>query len=301
MNSSPSPNAPLALVTGAAGIIGPAIVNRLQSDGWRVIATDRTAESFALYAKAFGGPLTATDILPADLSSQAGCEELVRRIEARHGDLTALVNGAAYNPHLALEAITETDAVRLMAVNFLAPIFLVQAAAAGLKRTCGSVVNLSTVLVDEPRRDGLLYASSKAALETASQILAMTLKDSLVRVNIIRIGRVPGYAYLRERITNLTDADARDMVAEMLAERAAAMEKRLGPLSVGYPRDIANGVAWLVSAEARFVNAQTLVLDGGYRLEAPPPTPGVAPVDQRIAHWLEKRAAQSETPCKSPH
>lgn len=286
---------PLALVTGAAGIIGPGIIAELRQQGWRAVATDRDLDSFALYHKALGRPVEADAILPADLSRQEVCEHLVRQVEADHGPLSAIVNGAAYNPALDLTELTEPDVQRSLAVNFAAPLYLTQAALPSLIQNAGSVIHLSSVLVTEPRKGSLLYACAKAGLEKAAEIMALELLDSGVRVNTIRIGRVPGFAFLRETLKKLPDHLARKIVQDLMPRRMEDMRRTCGERAIGTPRDIAQTVAFLLSPAARFINGQTLVLDGGYhpdtRLNA---VPG-KPYAEHIAEWLRQNAVPFAT------
>lgn len=286
----------MALVTGAAGIIGPAITKELRTNGWRVIATDRSQECFDLYEKAFGEAVDADEIVAADLGSQDSCTTLIREIEFNHGRLSAIVNGAAFNTVLPLSAITEMEMRRLFAVNFMAPIFLAQAALPSLIKNRGAIINLSSVLVDEPRPGGLLYACSKASLEKATQIMALELIKNGVRVNNIRIGRVPGYAFLRNTIKELSADLAQQMVRELLAERIEEMERKCGAQGVGRPEDIAKTISFLLSPAARFINGQTLVLDGGFCADSTPAK--TIPFDQKIAEWLERHATQIEELCE---
>lgn len=285
----------LALVTGAAGIIGPAITATLRAKGWRVIATDRDQESFDLFERAFGQPVDADEVLLADIATEKSCHVLVKEIEHRHGcGLSAVVNSAVLNTALPLGSIGEGDILRLFAVNFMAPLFLVQAALPSLIRNRGSVVNLSSVLVDEPRKGGLLYACSKAALEKATTAMTFELFGSGVRLNNLRVGRIFGYAFLRDTLKKLPRETAQRMVRELLNERFEEMEATQGAGAAGRPEDIAQIVAYLLSEKGRFISGQTIIADGGYTPFQPPINPSPTVRVRQISEWLEENGLSAE-------
>lgn len=284
-------DSPLALVTGAAGIIGPAITRKLRSAGWRVVATDQHSSHFDLYEKAFGESVEADEIIPADLVSQESCVALIREIEDRHGGLSAIIHAAVINARQPFSEVTEDTAARHFAVNVLAAIFLAQTARHSLAKNKGSLIHFSSVMVEKPRKGGLLYACSKAALEKATEEMAWELREDGVRVNCLRVGKVPGYEFLRDTIRDLPDSLARKLVRDLLAERTAEMERQYGTQGVGRPEDVAQTVAFLLSRAARFINGRIIALDGGFCPEPEGCRKSVS-FATRISDWLERNATR---------
>lgn len=288
-NLSPRPQPRWALVTGAAGIIGPAIVATLRARGWRVAATDRSLASFELHEKALGERCAADRLLPADLGSQSECAALIETIACECGELGAIVNGAAFNNPLSLAAMQEEALQRSFAVNFAAPLYLAQAALPMLSKNKGAIVNLSSVMVTQLKKNNMLYACSKAALEAATTIMGLEMVG--VRVNAIRIGRVPGHAFLRRVIPHLDAEAAQKMVRDIHARRMDELTKNLGEQAIGAPEDIAHMVAFLLSEEARFLNGRTFTLDGGYEPESPMSGTSFADL---IADWMAQNGYESD-------
>lgn len=292
MTSISSTQRPLILVTGAAGIIGPGILKELRQAGYQTAAAEYGPKAIELYEKAFGKPLAADHVFFADLSSQEACRQLVCEVEAALGPIAGIVHGAAYNARAPLGDMTEETALNLFKVNFFALLWLTQAALPSLQAQKGSVVSLSSVLMNEPTHNNLLYATSKAALEKATEVLAGECFEKGIRFNTIRVGRVPGVAFLKEGIQELPADEAQAMVAELLPRWVNLLKERVGEGAVGSAEDIGQAVRFLMSSEARFISGHTVTLDGGYARI--PRSHGSGATVSLYEEWKARRAAQKE-------
>ncbi len=168
----------MALVTGAAGGIGRAIVAALAKAGWTVAATD-LAEA---------GDVTGAEVtIPADLRGRDACRAVVDAVLAKQGRLDLLVNNAA--TMTVVEPTVETMSLwwRDIEVNLTAPLWLTQAAAAPLRESAGQVINVCSIsaLGGEPGFSA--YAASKAGLLGMTRSLARELAPG-IRVNAIAPG-----------------------------------------------------------------------------------------------------------------
>ncbi len=293
MTSISTTKRPPILVTGAAGIIGPAILKELQEAGWQTAAAEYGPEAIALYEKAFGKPLAADHVFFADLGSQEACRQLVCEVEATLGPIAGIVHCAAFNVRNPLNLVTEELALNLFKVNFFALLWLAQAALPSLQAQKGSVISLSSVLMNEPTHGNILYATSKAALEKATEVLAGECYEKGIRFNTIRVGRVPGVAFLKEGIQELPAEEAREMVAELLPRWVNLLRERVGEGALGSAEDIAHAVRFLLSSDARFISGHTLTLDGGYARI--PRSHGSGATNSLYEDWKARRAAQKET------
>jgi 3-oxoacyl-[acyl-carrier protein] reductase len=168
----------VALVTGAAGGIGRAIVAGLAKAAWTVAATD-LAEA--------GDVAAAAVTIPADLRGRDACRGVVDAVLARFGRLDLLVNNAA--TMTVVEPTVETMALwwRDIEVNLTAPLWLTQAAAGPLRESAGQVINACSIsgLRGEPGFSA--YAASKAGLLGMTRSLARELAPT-IRVNAIAPG-----------------------------------------------------------------------------------------------------------------
>jgi NAD(P)-dependent dehydrogenase (short-subunit alcohol dehydrogenase family) len=171
----------LALVTGAAGGIGRALVRAFGAAGYEVIATDCLARpeglDCALYLEA---DLART---VRDVPYAATVFDRVRD-RAGAGGLHALVNNAALQVLGGLDDLSLDDWQRTLDVNLLAPFLWTQALRAELEAARGCVVNVSSIHARLTKRNFVAYATSKAALSGMTRALAVDA-GARIRVNAI--------------------------------------------------------------------------------------------------------------------
>ena len=238
----------IALVTGAAARIGAAIAETLHQRGCRVAVHCNSnrdgADALADRLNAQRGD--SAFVVQADLSQQAGVEELAAQVSARGERLDLLVNNASrFYPNV----VGETHAWQwedLMNSNLRGPWFLVQALLGRLRAAGGCVVNIIDVYAERPMRGHSVYCISKAGLAMMTRALAQELGPE-VRVN----GVSPG-AILWPETT-----------PEELEQNEILGRTALGRL--GEPGDIASAVAYL-ALDAPYVTGQILAVDGGRSL-----------------------------------
>lgn len=280
----------VALVTGAAGIIGPGICKVLASDGWRVAAHDISEQHLQLPAHVGMEPLAAEATFVADLSQgRAACQQLISEVEERLGPVAAIVNNAAAHPETPpLEDVDDTYSRFMMEVNLLAPFYLIQAALPSLKSQGGAVVNLSSILVERPRATDLWYPVAKQGLEKLTDILAGRLLPEGVRCNTVRVGSVPGYAFMRKQLMDLPPEKARRMFKELIQEHVSGGDALLAKRRTS-AEDIANAVAFLVSPLSAHVTGALLQVDGGMQVARRPGTGGeLKRLVDKIELWIEE-------------
>jgi NAD(P)-dependent dehydrogenase (short-subunit alcohol dehydrogenase family) len=241
----------ICVVTGAGGGIGRAVALRLAAEGGEVIAADVNSDAAAeTVAMARAGRAAEVDVRS---------EESVARLAdlaAAGGRVDLLVNNAGIE---ILGDIAETEPAvwdEIFAVNLRGTFLTCRALLPLLPRRPGglggAIVNNASLMGLVSSRGLDAYCASKAGVVSLTRSMALDLADSGIRVNCVCPGIV--HTSMLERRFALT------------ADRDAAYQEALATPPVGYigrAEDVAAAIAYLGSAEARFVTGAALVIDGG--------------------------------------
>ena len=210
-----------AIVTGAAGGIGRALVKGLLEAGIRVAAVDRTRDGLnALTAAAREQSRDANLLtIEADLSRDAAISDIVGQARGRFGAIDILVNNAGvgqatlrpgnWQQPLRFWDITADQWRNFVAVHTTAPLLLAQAVVPEMReRKWGRIVNVTTSLGTMIRSGSPTYGPSKAALEAFSAIMAKDLEGSGITVNVL----VPGGVTNTPMVPNEAGFDRQEMI-----------------------------------------------------------------------------------------
>ncbi|MBT2303067.1 SDR family oxidoreductase [Variovorax paradoxus] len=236
-------NKPIALVTGGAGGMGLATVERLARDGFAVVMVDRD-EALAQ---------RETQRL-VDLGLDVQCrvldltdEEAVRRLVRSLPPIQALVNNAGIFDERKFLEVTNADFRRAYEVNLVAVATLTQEAARTMPDG-GRIVNIASRAYLGAKNHPH-YVASKAAVVGYTRASAMELAPRGILVNAIAPGLID---------TPILRALTPERLAQQLALQPTG--------KAGKPEDIAQAVSFLVSAQTGFITGQVLFVDGGKSL-----------------------------------
>jgi NAD(P)-dependent dehydrogenase (short-subunit alcohol dehydrogenase family) len=210
-----------AIVTGAAGGIGRALVKGLLGAGIRVAAVDRTRDGLnALTAAAREQGREANLLtIETDLSRDGAVSDIVQQARGRFGAIDILVNNAGigqatlrpgnWQQPLRFWDITADQWRQFVAVHTTAPLLLAQAVVPEMmQRKWGRIVNVTTSLGTMIRSGSPTYGPSKAALEAFSAIMSKDLDGSGVTVNVL----VPGGVTNTPMVPLEAGFDRQDMI-----------------------------------------------------------------------------------------
>ena len=236
----------VALVTGAGRRIGRAIALGLAAAGWDVAVHYRHSEPEAQGTvdeiHALGRRAVA---LQGDLADEAAVRALPGRAAEALGRVTCIVNNASLFEYDSATTFSPALLSAHMSANLAAPLLLAQALhAATPENSQAVVINLLDQKLYNLNPDFLSYTLSKAALETATHMLAQALAPQL-RV----VGIAPGIT----------------LVSGDQTEEGFNKAHAVTPLNrSSTPQDIADAVVY--AASARALTGTTLVVDGGQHL-----------------------------------
>ena len=233
-----------ALVTGALGGIGGAIVAALSRDGFQVAACDAREGTPREGAPREGAAPDARRVVVADLARASECERAVR--EAGE-PLAAIVHAAGITRDAVTWKLSEPDWDAVIATNLSSAFHLCHAAIPRLRASGGGAIVLVSSINGERGKFGQsAYAASKAGLHGLAKSVAREVGRFGIRVNVVAPGMI------RTRMTEGLPDDVR---------AAAVAESCLG--RIGEPEDVASVIAFLCGDGARHVTGQVLRVDGG--------------------------------------
>lgn len=238
----------VALVTGAGAGIGRATARALAARGALVGVNDLKQElvdAAVADITASGGKAFA---VVQNVASREGIAQAVRQA-AEHGSrFDILVNNAAWVRYQSAAEIQADTMDRMLDIGFKAVIWGIQAAAEVMDpERGGAIVNVASTAALKSAPSSMVYSGIKAGVLGITRAAAAELGGRGIRVNAVCPSAVP------------TEGTQRNRNAERDARRIASTPMgRLGTVE-----DVASGIAFLASDEARFITAQALVVDGG--------------------------------------
>jgi NAD(P)-dependent dehydrogenase (short-subunit alcohol dehydrogenase family) len=246
----------VAVVTGGARGIGAAICQRYAAEGARVVVADILEKEAAAAAAAIGHGAFAVGL---DVTRRASVDAMVQAVAAKAGRIDILVNNAAAFDMAPFLEITEESYDRQFAINVKGLLFTLQAVAARMvsQGDGGKIVNFSSQAGRRGEALVAVYCASKAAVISLTQSAGLALIKHRINVN----GIAPG----------VVDTPMWDLVDALFAKYEnlpLGEKKRQAGLAVPYgrmglPGDIAGAAVFLASADADYIVAQTLNVDGG--------------------------------------
>ena len=237
--------AAIAVVTGASGGLGQAMVRELRQDGWTVALVGRDRERLQATFE-LDGPCIA-----ADVSTSEGARTAVESCQREVGLPTALAHCAGTTLLAPLHRTSPEMYRSCLAANLDSAFYMLGAFVDALReaRQPGAAVLVSSVVARIGVANHEAIAAAKAGVEGLVRAAAATYAPSRIRVNAV----APG----------IMDTPAVARIIGNDASRAGAAKQYPLP-GIGDPADLARLMAWLLSDRAGWITGQVWAMDGGF-------------------------------------
>ncbi|MBW2942209.1 SDR family NAD(P)-dependent oxidoreductase [Zhongshania aquimaris] len=239
----------VALVTGAASGIGKATALRLASEGATLMLADIDEEKLYQLRDQLHDNTVDTAIF--DATDSKSCREIVHKTVSSFGRIDVVCNIAGIAGAWKLTETTEDKWRKMFAINMDSIFVICQEAIPFLIKTKGNIVNMSSVASLHGLPYNSAYCAVKAAVNGFSRSIAAEFGSDGVRVNTVSPGGV-----MTSIFDNFTFPEN---VNDELVKRMLPLPN----VPLAQPEEIAALVAYVASDEARFMNGENVVIDGG--------------------------------------
>ena len=238
----------VAIVTGAGRGIGRAIAMRLASEGARIAVVSRTEKNSVQVADEINAKFAGlAKAYAVDAADHAAVQTLCAQVITDFTRVDILVNNAGITRDGLSMRMSPEDWNSVIATNLGGAFNFYQGVArAMMKQRSGRIINIASVAGIMGNAGQANYAASKAGLIAFTKVVARELATRGVTSNAV----APGF--ISTDMTDVLSQEIKDGVA-----------KEIPIQKFGEPDDIANAVAFLASAEGKYITGQVLTVDGG--------------------------------------
>ena len=185
-----NPENRVVILTGATQGIGRATAQLLAQAGCQLVLAARNTAALNALAAELSHPDRLAIAVPTDLADTAQAAALARETVQMFGRIDVVINNAGVGVRDYLLDLDETEARRVMDVNYFGPVALIQAAIPSLKANAegGLIINVSSIVGRRAMPGIAGYCASKAALEKMAESLRLELRADNIRVSTVYPG-----------------------------------------------------------------------------------------------------------------
>jgi 3-oxoacyl-[acyl-carrier protein] reductase len=236
-----------ALITGSAQGIGKEIALILANEGCDIAVSDINLALATETAKEIEGLGRKTVAVGGNVANFDDCKAMIDKTVETLGKIDILVNNAGITRDGLLMRMKEEDWDLVLDVNLKGTFNCIKAAARPMsKQRYGKIVNIASVVGRMGNAGQANYSASKGGVIALTKTVAREFSQRGINVNAV----APGFI-----VTAMTDKLSDSM------KEALTSQIPLGKL--GYPKDVANAVLFLVSEESSYITGQVIDVNGG--------------------------------------
>lgn len=238
----------VAIVTGGTRGIGLEIVRTFLENGAKVAllgSKEETVTKALELLKQENPNYEVIGYFPV-LHKEDKVADTFKKIYEYFGRIDILVNNAGVSSSTPIENYTEDEYDKIANLNIKAVFTCSKVVIPYLKKTKGTIINTSSMVSIYAQPSGVMYPTSKFAVNGITKSLARELAKYQIRVNAV----APG----------ITETD---MVKSLPKEVIDPLIKTIPLNRIGTPKDVANGFLFLASDLASYVTGEILQVDGG--------------------------------------
>ncbi len=244
----------VVIVSGGSKGIGEAITRGLVEEGALPVVATRSVESTSALVDELAEKGHSLHVVIGDLQDKTKCQEVIASALAKYGRIDGIVNNAGKNDGASLTS--GPDAFRKsIALNLFHYYDLVHYALPHLKKSKGSIVNISSKVALTGQGNTSGYAAAKGAQLALTREWAADLLPYSIRVNAILPAEVMTPLYRNWLDSSFEDPQAQE--AKITSK--IPLEKRMTT-----SQEIANMALFLLSPRSAHTTGQFMIVDGGY-------------------------------------
>ena len=232
------------ILTGATGGIGGAILDKLQNNDAKVIATGTSQEKLDLIKKKYGNVITKR----FDISNHSSIEKFIDECDdIFHNKIDILINNAGITQDNLAIRMKDDEWNKVLDINLTSTFFLSKNVLKKmLKNKNGKIINVTSVVGHTGNIGQTNYTASKSGLIGMSKSLALEYGKKNIKINCISPG------FIKSDMTDKISENYKDILKEKI------------PLArFGVPNDVANAVIFLSSSMADYITGETIHVNGG--------------------------------------
>ncbi|MFD1484704.1 SDR family oxidoreductase [Lacticaseibacillus baoqingensis] len=245
----------VALVLAGSKGLGFATAKTLLHEGAKVVICSHDQTNLNAAIAQLDSPNVHAVL--CDVNDPAAIKALVAETIAYFGPINILVNNAGGPRAAVFEELDDEAWLHAFNQNLLSNIRTIRAALPSLKQTHGAIINIASSSVKEPIPGLILSNVMRAGVANLAKTLSKEFGQYGITVNTVAPGRIA-----TARIEAL-DAARAAATGVAVADLQAASKQTIPLGRFGTPQEFANAVVFLASPAGRYINGQTLIVDGG--------------------------------------